>query len=86
MIKNAQLATPRITFDLGQTVKAVNIGAVVKIWQKTPYAEGYLLNGQPMTGFFEEHADTAGTFEIRAQITTPTNEVLESNPLILIVL
>jgi hypothetical protein len=85
MIKNVQNRQPLITFDLGQTVKAVPVGTVVKIWQKTIYGEGYLLNGLPNTGSQEVNADTEGTFEVTATVTTPEGLELKSNVIILIV-
>ena len=85
MIKNAELAQPRITFSLGKIVKQASVGDIVPIFQHTQYRDGYTMNGQPFTGHFLYECTEIGTFGIRANVEAPSGQELISNEITLIV-
>ncbi|MDV7391809.1 hypothetical protein RZS08_10665, partial [Arthrospira platensis SPKY1] len=85
MIKNAELQSPRISFALGKIVKQASVGDLVPIFQHRQYRDGYTMNGQPFTGHFLYECESAGTFGIRAIVSTPNGEELISNEITLIV-
>lgn len=85
MIKNAELAYPRISFALGKIVKQANLNDIVPIFQHTQYRDGYVMNGQPFTGHFLYECKEVGTFNVRATVTAPNGTELISNEITLIV-